>query len=183
MLHSSIDELLKYDCWLAADDVRVISTGLGFGAIKGNDIIRALVDSYKRYSYPAGVNTVLDTKVLMEIMPECKKSDRTKIYGNICIIGYKDYGKYARHYYTYTWRDENVQNRAMEFGTGTRKLSKIELMSYKFICAVRNPTTIAFMDRHKGAWYERFWTFCAYDLYDNGIWYFMKRLCKRIIKR
>ena len=50
LLHSNIDELLKYDCWLSSDDVRYMATGLGFGAVKGHPLIKAMMESCKQKS-------------------------------------------------------------------------------------------------------------------------------------
>ena len=54
LLHNGIDELLKNSCWMASDDVRYISTGLGFGAEKGNWLIKAIMEAYEGYEYLRG---------------------------------------------------------------------------------------------------------------------------------
>ena len=40
-----IDELLHYDCFMGFQDGKNIATGLGFGAIKGHDTIKMLLDN------------------------------------------------------------------------------------------------------------------------------------------
>ncbi len=183
LLHCSIDELLDCDCWLASDDVRTIATGLGFGAIKGHFVIRAMMEAYENYVFPSGTNVTRDTKVLESVLPEWEKSDRTSKYGNLRIVGMKDYGKYARHLYTYSWGSEEEQERALKNIEQNRKLNFWRKSIWKLKCAVRNPGIIAYMDRRKGSILEKIYTFCAYDLLDNGPLYYVKRMITRLERR
>ena len=48
LLHNNLDELLQYECWLASDDVRYMSTGLGFGAEKGHWLVQKLMECPSR---------------------------------------------------------------------------------------------------------------------------------------
>lgn len=42
-----IDEMLANDCFLAAETTGFVATGLGFGAVKNNAIIKKLLDEYE----------------------------------------------------------------------------------------------------------------------------------------
>lgn len=46
-----LDDLLFNDFFMGMDDVANINTGSGFGAAKGNELIRALRDDYERYLF------------------------------------------------------------------------------------------------------------------------------------
>lgn len=46
-----LDDLLFNDFFMGMDDVANIATGAGFGAEKGNGMIKALRDDYERYSF------------------------------------------------------------------------------------------------------------------------------------
>lgn len=41
-----IDDLLYNECFMCMDDIANINTGSGFGAVKGNELVRALRDDY-----------------------------------------------------------------------------------------------------------------------------------------
>ncbi len=181
MLHNSLDELLQYDCWLASDDVRYLATGLGFGAVKNHSLIGAAFEAYKSYSYPSGTNVIRDTKIFERELPEWKKSDRSQVLrDNILLIGYKDYGKWAKHLYTYTWADvDTMKQREKEL----IEAKKTNLISWKVKCAVRSPQIINFFDKRKGTKIEKIYTFMAYDLLDNGAIYYIKRLRDRMFKK
>lgn len=183
LLHNSLDELLQYECWLASDDVRYINTGLGFGAIKEQSLVCALLQSYHEYGYDPAITCVTkDTQVIERQLPLWKKSDRSQNVAGAYLIGLKDYGKYATHLYTFTWaapeeytkRTNDIQNQA--------KNTLVNKLLWKLKCLVRNPRFIQFFDRHKGTFAERVYVFCAYDLLDNGPIYFVKRLMLKLFK-
>lgn len=180
LLHNCLDELLSYKCWFASDDVRYINTGLGFGAAQNNPTIASLADAYKEYSYPCGTNVTRDTKILEQLFPEWKKTDKCLNLEGTLLIGYREYGRYAHHLYTYSWADEAVQvKRCQEIASGKNKKLSARLI-WRIKCAVRNPLVIAFFDKRRGTVIEKIYTFCAYDLLDCGVWYFVKRLSLKI---
>ncbi len=183
MLHNSIDELLRYDCWMASDDVRYIATGLGFGAVAGNALIGTLCEAYSQYEYPSGTNVTRDTKIIESVIPKWNKSDCSQVLDyNTLFIGLKDYGKYAKHLYTYTWADDHTQQKRLEEISSNHKNKLNVKILWKVKCLLRQPKLIAYFDERRGTNIERMYTFCAYDLLDNGLWYFIKRLCLKIFK-
>ena len=181
LLHSSIDELLTYKCWLASDDVRYIATGLGFGAEAGHPLIKSILDAYSTYEYPSGTNVIRDTAVIEKGLPQWKKSDRNQVIGDVLLVGLKDYGKYARHLYTYTWADEATQKqRELEIISSQKDKLRVRVL-WKIKCFVRNPRIIAFFDKRRGTKVEKAYTFCAYDFLDYGALHFFKRIVKKIM--
>ena len=181
-LHNSIDELLKYKCWLASDDVRYIATGLGFGAEKGNMTIKAIMDAYNNYEYPSGTNVVRDTRVVEALYPSWIKSDKNLLLGDLFIIGLKEYGRYATHLYTYTWADElKRKQREEEILNRKREGLSVKLV-WELKCFMRQPKFIKYFDRKRGSIIEKIYTFIAYDLIDCVIWYYVKRLWIKVKK-
>lgn len=186
LLHHGIDDLLQYRCWLASDDVRYIATGLGFGAEKGNALIKAMMDAYKHYEYPSGTNVIRDTKIMERELPQWKKSDKSQIVssgGNVLIIGLKDYGKYATHLYTYTWADEEAQRKREAEIINKKPPQFSGCLMWKIKCAMRSPKLIAYFDNRRGTKSERIYTFLAYDFLDYGLIYFVKRFANKVIRK
>lgn len=181
LLHSSLDELLQYSCWLASDDVRYVSTGLGFGAVKENDLIGKIMDAYKEYEYPSGTNVTRDTKVLENALPMWKKSNLSQVIDDIMIIGMRDYGSFAQHLYTYTWSDDKdaVADRERQL-LADKKLSVKKRLAWKIKCKVRSPKLIGYFDARKGSKLEKIYTFLAYDFLDYGPWHFIKGVFNKI---
>lgn len=183
LLHNSLDELLQYECWLASDDVRYVNTGLGFGAEEGQWLVGELMRAYHAYSFNAAITCVTkDTEIIVHQLPQWKKSDRTRCYDRICIIGLRDYGEYAKHLYTYSWADEKTAKERLEKCTTGELYSRKQRWMYKVKCVARNPAIVAFFDKRKGSRLECMYTFCAYDLLDYGLFYFLKKLVRKIIK-
>lgn len=182
-LKSGLDELLQYECWLASDDVRYISTGLGFGAAKGHFLIKAITDAYRHYEYPSGTNVIRDTKIIERELPEWVKSDRTQVVrDSICLIGLKDYGQYAKHLYMYTWGSEEEQKKRQKALTEKKQMNTFEKTVWRIKCLARSPKLIAYFDARKGSRIEKIYTYFAYDFLDAGPIYFLKRLIMKIIR-
>ena len=159
LLHNRIDELLNYNCWLASDDVRYIATGLGFGAEKNNKLIKEIMDPYNHYDYPGGTNVTRDTKVLEKELKEWKKSDRNQVINyckeSVLIIGLNDYGKYAKHLYTYTWADEETQKKRIADIKNESKKSFKSRFIWKIKLKMRNPKIISYFDQRRGSKLEK----------------------------
>lgn len=181
LLHAPLDELLRYDCWLASDDVRYINTGLGFGAVPKHRVIGAVRDAYNGYSYPSGTNVSRELKVFERELSGWVKSDRTQLTQNgVLIVGMRDYGKWARHLYTYTWAEPDVAGERDKSIREKPTLTRRELIRWRIKCLARSPKLIAYFDAHKGTLRDRLYTFAAYDLLDNGALYFIKRFARKM---
>lgn len=50
-LVKSLDSLLENPCFLGVETTRLINTGLGFGAIKGNLVVKALMQEYENHHF------------------------------------------------------------------------------------------------------------------------------------
>ena len=183
ILYRDLDELLQYDCWLASDDVRYIATGLGFGACRGNALIGAMMKAYESYEYPSGTNVIRDSKIVEQELTGWVKSNRNTLVGNTLIIGLQDYGKYAKHLYTYTWADEETQKKRLQEIADNKVDSFRVQFVWKIKCFVRGPRFIHFFDKRRGTKAEKIYTFFAYDFLDCGPWYYAKRLVRKIRRK
>ncbi len=186
LLHSSIDEFLRYDCWFASDDIRYVATGLGFGACKGNRTIQYLLEGYATYSYPAKANVDLDTARLNQLWDVWSFSEKSQIIDGTYVVGRGDYPKFARHLYTNTGvflSDEHVEKRRIAIMAqleGTQTVPKRQNLKYKLGNLVRRPAVIAFAEKHRSSFAGKALIFILYDLIDCGPVYYFKLLVKKI---
>ena len=183
LLHRDLNELLKYDCWLASDDVRYINTGLGFGAVSKHPLIGEVMRAYEGYEYPSGTNVIRDTRVFEKELADWKKSDKSQVLNsNILVIGMNDYGRYARHLYTYTWAEQDKVIEREKLLREKKELTWKEKVSWKIKCTLRNPTFIHYFDRHRGTRREKIYVFIAYDFLDNGLLHYIRRIFGKIFR-
>ena len=177
-----LDEWCEYPCWLASDNIRYIATGLGFGAEKGNLIIKAMMDAYCNYTYPNGTNVSRDTLILEQQLPAWVKSDHTQTVDQVLIVGCADYGKYANHLYAYSWSDDaDKQKKDIPPQLSRKEQRKVDFKweLRRKLCA---PAIIAYMDQRKGSAIEKLYTFFCYDLMDFGLKYYLKKIIHKIFK-
>ena len=109
-LKNSIDELLDNGAWFGYGTETEINTGCGFGAEKGNWMVKKLLENYQSFSYckrfskfkPFEVCTILDTKVFKKYYRNyaANKNIRQN-YNGVLIIN--NIWNYVTHYYTSTW--------------------------------------------------------------------------------
>lgn len=190
LLHNRIDDLLQYDCWFAQEDLLYISTGLGFGAQKGHPTLRAMMHTYENSEFNHLTNGVMDMHALNAAMPNWIKSEYSQLVNDIYIIGMKDYGNYARHLATISWKDtEQRDQRSREINDilnpsffGNVRIACKKAM-YRFKCLVRHKKIIQYIDSKKGTGIEKVYLFLAYDFLDYGPWHYVKLICSKLRKQ
>lgn len=190
LLHNNLDELLLYESFWAQEDIRYISTGLGFGAEKGNTIVNQLMDKYNYYIYPEGVNSERDTKIFEEIFTEWKKSEDSQIINNNLILGLKNYSKYAKHLATFSWLDipqkeREKKNKEIVALMNNKKTlnSRYNLFKYRIKRIVRNKKIVNYFEQKRNSKITKLYIFFAYDFLDYGLLHYIKLICKKIFKR
>lgn len=109
-LKNSIDELLDNGAWFGYGTETEINTGCGFGAEKGNWMVKKLLENYESFSKykrfakfkPFEACTTLDTEVFKKYFKNyaANKNVRQK-YRDVLIIN--NIWHYVTHYYTSTW--------------------------------------------------------------------------------
>lgn len=171
-LHSSIDNLLKYDAWFAQDDIRYINTGLGFGAVKQNELIEVILSKRLCRKYDMVICNAVDTPIIREYLG-CKQSRDSQCIRNIYIVGMNDYSKYAKHWEGNSWKDE--EDRLFQNQRRNR--------FWKLKCWLRNPNLINWLERNGETALSKIYIFFVYDFLDNGLIYFIKRIWSKIVKK
>ena len=80
----------------------------------------------------------------------------------------------------YTWADSKTHQKRIEEITNQDKLKFKNRAVWKIKCIVRTSKLISYMDRNKRKRIEKIYTILAYDFFDNGAMYFLKRMLKKI---
>lgn len=172
ILKQSLDELLKYDCWFAQDDIRYVDTGLGFGAVKENELIGEILAKRAKREYNLTICNAIDTPIIREYLEIRQSRDSQVSKNNTYIVGMLEYPRYARHLETNSWKNTEWK----DFANSRRG------KNWKLKCFVRNPNLINWLERNGETKVSRLYVFCAYDLLDNGLVYFIKRAAGKIKK-
>ncbi|MBQ7890393.1 MAG: glycosyl transferase [Erysipelotrichaceae bacterium] len=178
-LLKSLDDLCQYDCFFSFENEMYINGGLGFGAEKNHPYIKHLIDMYDELSvYKNGkvnisslVSPGLTTKGLFESNDELiADGSISQIIDNCIFMSINDYRARAIHHYANTWGDNSESSK--------RKRSKLSLYIQS---TIKRPKYYRYFGRKNGI-VKKVYSFIAYDLFDCGIWYFVKRLLKKFIK-
>ena len=132
-LIKKLDDLLEYDLFLASENNVLINTGLGFGASKGNETIKKLIDSYNNITFVNQKTKELDltpctdrnTDTLNEIYGDVSKILGKKLNNNVILLS-KEYfcpfnaitgemkktkNTYGIQWFNASWRSRNVNFR------------------------------------------------------------------------
>lgn len=171
MLKKSLDELLKYECWFAQDDIRYVNTGLGFGAEKGNELLGMILKKREGRSYDLTICNAIDTPVIRDYLG-IRQSRDSQLCNNTYIVGMTEYSSYASHLETNSWKDKEWK----DFANSRRG------KNWKLKYFVRNPELINWLERNGETKLSKLYVFCAYDLLDNGPGYFVRRTISKIQK-
>lgn len=184
MLKSNcLEEWSKHDCWFVAGEIRHIATGLGFGAQKGNAIIKGVMDAYVNYTYPCGTNLQRDTPIFEKMMPNWEKDSKSQVVDGVLIVGCRDFGKYATHMDAASWVDDETKRRTTLPKERTKfQQWKIDV-AWKWGLIIHHPKILKFMDKRRGSFIERLYNFLTYDLPFCGVAFYAKRLYAKMFKK
>ena len=167
-LRNNLDDLLEYEAWFAQDDIRYINTGLGFGAKKNNELLKQILYNRMNREYDMTICNTIDTPIIFKYL-NCKQSKNSRCINNTYIIGMLEYPNYAKHWEGNSWKDESDK----EFQNKRRnKLWKLK-------CFLRNPKLVNWLERDGETRISKIYIFISYDLLDNGLVYFIKRLLRK----
>ena len=128
-LIKSMDALIQYDAFFGFERDKYINTGLGFGAVRGCDLLKQMMDIYEKMHFASSsgeMNIItcptINTKILMGV--GMKQNGKTQIVNNCIFLGSEylsplDYvsGKLkvtdntvSIHHYKASWMNENERN-------------------------------------------------------------------------
>lgn len=111
---------------------------------------------------------VIDTPIIKEYL-DYKQSRQSQIIKNTLLIGMNDYSAYAKHWEGNSWKDEESKQFQI------RRRGK----NWKFKRFLRNPKLMNWLERNGETKFSKLYVFLTYDLLDNGLAYFLKRIWKR----
>jgi len=171
-LKRSFNDLLQYDAWFAQDDIRWINTGLGFGARAGNQLIQRILVQRSERDFDFTICNAIDTPIIRRYL-NLKQSKQSQLCGSTYIIGMLDYGQYAKHYESNSWKEED------DYTFSKQREGRL----WRMKCFLRNPFVINFLERNGETRLSKIYVFLAYDFLDNGPIYFVKRFLKKILKK
>lgn len=181
-LRTSLDVFNEYDGWFAADTIIGIATGLGFGSIKGSSAVKCMLDDYyslEKLEVCVGVNT----QSLKNKYPKMDIFDKTQVIDNNLFLSYIDYPKYAVHYYTATWKDEEFQKkRNKEILNKKHGKKSFEVFAWKIKTKLRLPAIVKYIESHDNL-LSNVLFFLLFDFLDYGLFYYLKRFCNKIITK
>lgn len=181
-LKQSLDVFSEYRGWMAADSIWVINTGLGFGSEKGAPHIKCMLDYYYTVPYQEQICVNVNTKELKAYNPTLNIFNTTRVVDGHLFIAYTDYGKYATHYYTATWKDGDVNKRIENIANNKNKRSLWKELRWKLIVAVRRPKLVRYIQTHNNLLCKILHAL-VFDLVDCGFIFCIKAAFRKLFRR
>lgn len=173
-----IDDLLKYENgWMCFMNERFINTGIGFAASPKCNLIKYLLENYKsmEFNLKRGVFnkvcTQIETESIMKRYSDFRRNNRLQeMNDGFTFLPTEINESYLLHYGAGTWCDrENNGGEAPE---------KYKDTLIKRI--LRNPDIFTYIRKHFGEKAEYIYEFLTYDLIDMGLFYYIKRIVKKV---
>lgn len=172
-LKNTIVEWTLHEAFYVFETERNIATGLGFGAVKGHDTVKAMLDFYEDKHFvvngkarmvpcPAG-----NTEGLIRVHSGFKRNGITQVLDKTLILSCGDYAMRAVHYGTATWVDY--------YGKG-----KSVYKDMKIKTILRDYKIFDFVEKRLGKKATYMYTFLVYDLLEMGLGYYIRRALSKI---
>lgn len=176
-LFSSFGKLLECNAFMFFQNHNQINTGLGFGAEKGNPIIKSIIDDYKNLNFSinnlnALACPVRNTEVIKQVIPEFRANNKTQYINGIQFASFDEYCSIAHHYGEFSWRTEEQSN--------ALKYSKKNHKAWKLRRILRKPTIFDFFEKYRLKRIGKLYSFFVYDLIDYGIIYWIMKIYRKI---
>lgn len=179
-LFRSLEEYLKYDAVFFFQNHSQIATGLGFGAVKGNQLLKKMIDDYNETDFSLKkINQlacpVKNTKVICGFLPMFEANSHTQLCDNMLFVDYDTYYSGARHYGEFSWRDEE-QNELLKYAKKKRGFWRLRRI-------LRSPEIFLFFDKLHMKRVSQVYTFLVYDFIDQGALYWGMKVFYKIKNR
>lgn len=144
-----LDELLSLDCYMGIQRDGLVATGLGFGAVKGHDVIRALMEDYHKREFLQGracktiACPIINTEVLKKF--GYIQEDRIQSFSEVTVFSSEYFDPkdcetyilnatektYSIHHYDATWKTKNSRLRQMLIKAAVRLLGENNYLRLK----------------------------------------------------
>lgn len=166
-LCKSLDEILEYECFFAFENERMINTGQGFGAVKEHPCIEKMLKEYderkfiKNGKYDFSPCPALNTEAIIKWNNQIVRNGVTQKIKGVLVLSCGDYDKYAKHYANGSW---------VEGSENQKKYKDSKIKRY-----LRNHKAFEFIEKYGGKNVVFVYTFLVYDLFEYGLFYFVKR--------
>lgn len=172
-LLNSIEPWINNEAFYIFESSRNISTGLGFGAVKGHDSVKAMLDYYEGKHFVINGKTKMipcpagNTESLASRYFDFKRNGCTQQIGYVRVLSYSDYSLRAKHHGFATWVEGPI--------VGKKPYKETKLKMY-----LRDNRAFEFVEKKLGKRITNVYTFFVYDFLEMGIRYYLKRLISKI---
>lgn len=151
-----------------------MNSGLGFGADKNNAYVEAMLSVYTNRHF-IKENGKLDLRPCpatnteaIASMSTLRRNGETQVLSGDCLIlSWNDYSKYAKHHGAASWCDTQVKHEAKNY------------KDYALKRWLRAPERFELVEKLFGRKLTELYTFAVYDVLENGLVYYLRRLIKR----
>lgn len=174
-LFNSIEPWINNEAFYIFESNRNIGTGLGFGAIKGHDSVKAMLDYYEgRHFVINGKAKMIpcpasNTEALIAKYFDFKRNGCTQQIGYVQILSYNEYSLRATHHGSATWIDGPIVSK--------KSYKETKLKRY-----LRDNRAFEFVEKIFGKRVTNIYTFFVYDFLEMGGKYYLKRIISKIKK-
>lgn len=176
-LLDNMDSFLNYDSFMFWESEIFFNLGMGFGAEKGNQIIKAVMDEYNNRLFikPNGKldmlpSPAINTKSIRNTIPEIQLGNYDQIIDNNAFLSYSAYSRLMKHYGTATWTYK--PNLSMDVSQKVWKDTKLK----RFL---RKPSRLEFVEKHFPKKLYSAYIFLSYDFLEFGGKFFIKKYILR----
>lgn len=170
-LKDSLDDFLDYDGWFNWESNLFINTGLGFGAQKGNKLVKYMLEDYKDKKFYKKNGSIdltpcpkINTSSLLKYYKIIKRDGTTQVYDNTIFCNGELYNSKLINHQAGSWienKDESLNDKVYKDGYIKNKL--------------RNPKVVDFLEKNIPNKLFDMYVFFSYDVLENGVMYFFKR--------
>ena len=179
-LKEPFDPLMINEAFFFFQNHNQINTGMGFGAAKGNDLVKSMLDIYLCTEFqPDNLLSiscpVLNTQVIKNTFTEFRANKETQLINNMLFVDSDEYWKIANHYGEFSWADED-HRKALRYAKKTHREGSLK----RFL---RNPNIFQFLEQHHQSYISRIYTFLVYDFVEYGLPYWILRLYLKLTKK
>ena len=166
-LKTSMDHYLSNHAFFFWETSRNVATGLGYGAEKGHDGLKSILEMYSRMQFDKSNLTpcpAINTEGLIECYPELIRNGQTQLIRGSLFVSNGEYTVLATHHSTGLWSAESkVSDKTFHYRSG-------KLKNW-----FRGHQRFDWVEEHFGNKAVKLYTFLVYDLIDYGFLYYVRR--------
>ena len=169
-----LDSFMQDRGFFLFESALAVNTGKGFGAEKGDPLVRAMLTDYENRSLYDNSHKIsqlcthINTDFIKSSLPAFECNNKLQNVEGYKFYPYEISDKYLHHYNSLSWTDRKPLKR--------RKHSRVVMSILK---RLRNVERISWIKRHLGEKAGKIYIFLVFDAFDTPPTYFMKRIFKR----